>query len=176
MYSLSRSFWIVPPIWSGPTPCSSATSYERNVLQGDISHPEVWQKLVEREDLARGEPTIILGTGKTEENLRTALWIKRKYPNALVFARTNDKSTLAVEVEDADCWGSEPVLRDGELIGYVTSGGYGWRIGKSLAVGWIDATAAEVGTRLKVQILERLYNAEVIADPAYDPANLKLRS
>ena len=26
MYSLSRSFWIVPPIRSGDTPCSSATS------------------------------------------------------------------------------------------------------------------------------------------------------
>ena len=30
--------------------------------------------------------------------MRTALWIKRKYPNALVFARTNDVSQLAQEV------------------------------------------------------------------------------
>ena len=31
-------------------------------------------------------------------NLRTALWLKRKYPNAMVFARTNDISRLALEV------------------------------------------------------------------------------
>lgn len=85
-------------------------------------------------------------------------------------------ATLAVDSDDADCWGSEPVLNDGELVGYVTSGGYGWRIDKSLAVGWIDAASAAVGTRLQVQILESLYDAEVIADPAYDPDNLKLRS
>ncbi len=84
-------------------------------------------------------------------------------------------ATLAVDSDDADCWGSEPVLGDGELIGYVTSGGYGWRIDRSLAVGWIDAAHANLGNRLQVQILERLFDAEVIADPAYDPGNLKLR-
>ncbi len=89
--------------------------YERLVFQGDISHPEVWQKLVDRIDLSRGEPTIILGTGKTEENLRTALWIKRKYPNALVFARTNDKSTLALEVgaeHDINCISIKQLVED----------------------------------------------------------------
>ncbi|TNF90248.1 MAG: potassium transporter TrkA [Gammaproteobacteria bacterium] len=73
-------------------------TYERIVLQGDISHPEVWRRLTEQEDLSRAHPTILLGTGRAEDNLRTALWIKRKYPNALVFARTNDKSQLAEEV------------------------------------------------------------------------------
>lgn len=72
--------------------------YERIVLQGDISHPEVWRRLTDQEDLSRAHPTILLGTGRAEDNLRTALWLKRKYPNALVFARTNDKSQLAEEV------------------------------------------------------------------------------
>ncbi len=85
-------------------------------------------------------------------------------------------ATLAVETDAADCWGSEPVFHDGELVGYVTSGGYGWRIGKSLAVSWIDTASAAVGTRLQVQILGRLHDAEVTADPVYDPDNLKLRS
>lgn len=73
-------------------------TYERIVLQGDISHPEVWRRLTDQEDLSRANPTILLGTGRAEDNLRTALWVKRKYPNALVFARTNDKSQLAREV------------------------------------------------------------------------------
>jgi Trk K+ transport system NAD-binding subunit len=72
--------------------------YQRVVLQGDISHPEVWRRLTDQEDLSHSHPTIILGTGRAEDNLRTALWLKRKYPNALVFARTNDQSQLAWEV------------------------------------------------------------------------------
>jgi Trk K+ transport system NAD-binding subunit len=72
--------------------------YQRTVLQGDISHPEVWRRLTDQEDLGRAHPTILLGTGRAEDNLRTALWLKRKYPNALVFARTNDQSQLAEEV------------------------------------------------------------------------------
>ncbi len=68
------------------------------VLEGDISNPQVWQQVVDVADFSRDEPTVILGTGRSEENLRTALWIKRKYPNAFVFARTNDESEFARHV------------------------------------------------------------------------------
>lgn len=61
-------------------------NYRRMVLQGDISHPEVWRRLTDSVDLSEHQPTLILGTGQAEENLRTALWLKRRYPNALVFA------------------------------------------------------------------------------------------
>lgn len=81
-------------------------NYRRVVLQGDISHPEVWRSLAESVDLSRDLPTVILGTGRAEDNLRTALWLKQSYPNAFVFARTNDKSELAVEV------GSEHGIRN----------------------------------------------------------------
>jgi len=73
-------------------------NYRRMVLQGDISHPEVWRRLTDSVDLSESEPTLILGTGQAEENLRMALWLKRRYPNALVFARTNDISELAAEI------------------------------------------------------------------------------
>ena len=72
--------------------------YDRQIVQGDISNPEVWRVLGETVDLSKDEPTIILGTGQADVNLRTALWIKSQYPNALVFARTNDISQLATEV------------------------------------------------------------------------------
>ncbi len=73
-------------------------SYRREILEGDISHPEVWRKLDNVLDLSIGSPTVILGTGNIEENLRTALWIKGKHPNALVFSRTTDASQLALQV------------------------------------------------------------------------------
>jgi Trk K+ transport system NAD-binding subunit len=73
-------------------------NYQRLTLQGDISHPEVWQKVGALADLSVAKPTVILGTGRAEDNLRTALWIKQQFPNALVFARTNDISELALDV------------------------------------------------------------------------------
>lgn len=72
--------------------------YRRTIVQGNVSHPEVWRKLGEAVDLSRSEPTIILGTGNPMENLRAALWVKQQWPNALVFARTNDVSSFAREV------------------------------------------------------------------------------
>ncbi len=71
---------------------------KREILEGDISHPEVWRRLEERIDLASHEPTVILGTGHPEENLRVALWIKQRHPNAFVFARTDDVSDFARHV------------------------------------------------------------------------------
>ena len=70
----------------------------RIILQGDIAHPDVWHKLAESLDLSVGEPVVILGTGRNDENLRTALWIKQKYPASLVFARSNEISEFATRV------------------------------------------------------------------------------
>ncbi len=72
--------------------------YQRLVFEGDIAHPNVWYQLTQAVDLSQGRPTIILGTGQEQHNLRTALWIKQKYPNAKVFARTNDFSQFALTV------------------------------------------------------------------------------
>ena len=79
------------------------SEYARTVFEGDISHPEVWQKLTAHIDLNRNRPTVVLGTGQEQDNLRTALWVKQRYPNALVFARTAEYSKFALEVgEDHD--------------------------------------------------------------------------
>jgi voltage-gated potassium channel Kch len=74
--------------------------YRREIYQGDISHPDVWRKLRATIDLTQGRPTIILGTGRAEDNIRTALWLKEQLPNALIYARTNQVSELALEIGD----------------------------------------------------------------------------
>lgn len=67
----------------------------RLVLEGDIAHPGVWRSLGAEVDLAEGNPTILLATGRSDENLRQAVWLRGEYPNARVFARTDDRSTFA---------------------------------------------------------------------------------
>lgn len=70
----------------------------REVFEGNISHPEVWQQLSNKVDLSTSEPVIILGTGSAEDNLRTALWLRAKYPMAMIIARSHQPSEFAQEV------------------------------------------------------------------------------
>jgi len=72
--------------------------YRRELYEGDISHPEVWDQLRQQIDLEGDNTVFVLGTGQEEENLRTALWIRRKYPGALVIARSSRESLFATEV------------------------------------------------------------------------------
>ena len=85
--------------------------------------------------------------------------------------------TLEVQgVTDADARGSEPIYRDGELVGRATNGGYGWRVGKSLALAMVRPEHAADGTALEIRILGRLYKAKVIGESPFDPGNNALRA
>ncbi len=78
-------------------------------------------------------------------------------------------------VTDADARGSEAIYQGGELVGRVTSGGYGWRVGKSLALAMVRPDLAAVGTELEVLILGERRKAVIIADSPFDPENHALR-
>jgi dimethylglycine dehydrogenase len=85
--------------------------------------------------------------------------------------------TLEVDgVTDADCRGSEPLLRDGALVGRTTSGGYGWRVGKSLALAMVRPDLGEIGTLLDVVILGETHRATVLMESPYDAGNARLRA
>jgi dimethylglycine dehydrogenase len=84
--------------------------------------------------------------------------------------------TLEVhDVDDSDALGNNALLKDGELIGRATGGGYGFRVGKSLALGMVKPELAEPGSRLEIEILGRTYAATVIPDSPFDPKNERLR-
>jgi dimethylglycine dehydrogenase len=85
--------------------------------------------------------------------------------------------TLEVlDVTDADARGSEPIYIMNELVGRTTSGGFGWRTAKSLALAMVRPDLAVVGQALEVTILGERHRAVVIADSPFDPANDALRS
>ncbi len=84
--------------------------------------------------------------------------------------------TLEVQgASDADARGSEPVTRAGASVGRTTSGGYGWRTGKSLALAMVRPDCAARGTELEIRILGAPHRAIVIADSPFDPDNQALR-
>jgi dimethylglycine dehydrogenase len=79
--------------------------------------------------------------------------------------------------QDVDARGSEAIYApNGDLVGRVTSGGFGWRIGASLALAMVKPAYATVGTELKVKILGTLYDAKVVPESPFDPDNALLRA
>ena len=83
--------------------------------------------------------------------------------------------TLEIDASDADASGYEPVWQDGRKVGFVTSGGYGHTVQKSLAMALIDAEAATEGTELSVHVVGVERPAKVIAPSPYDPAGKAMR-
>ena len=76
---------------------------------------------------------------------------------------------------DTDPWGKEALLLDGVKVGRLTSGGYSVAFGKSIGMGYVRPELAEVGTRLKVKMLRQEWDAVVVEDSPFDPANARIR-
>ena len=62
-------------------------------------------------------------------------------------------ATFVVDARDADAFGGEAVYRNGELAGYITSGGYGHCAGESLAMGYVRSEHYEPGAEYELDIL-----------------------
>jgi dimethylglycine dehydrogenase len=92
-------------------------------------------------------------------------------------AAKNRFVTLEVHgITDADARGSEPIFYRGDLIGRTTSGGYGWRVGKSLALAMVRPDLGEPDTEVTVTILGKDFRATVIPESPYDPRNERLKA
>lgn len=89
----------------------------------------------------------------------------------------NQSVTLEVhDVTDADPLGNNAIYNDaGDMIGRATSGNYGFRIQKSLALAMVRPQYAAVGTELAIDVLGKRHRATVLAESPYDPTNQKLR-
>lgn len=79
-------------------------------------------------------------------------------------------------VTDCDARGSEAIYKDGALVGRATHGGYGWRIGKSIALAMVKPDMAEQGGEFEIKILGKLHKAMIIGESPFDPDNEALRA
>ena len=83
--------------------------------------------------------------------------------------------TLIIDVEGIDVSNDEAILHEGNAIGYVSSGGYGHYVKKSIALGYVPTSLAKDGEKLQVEILGETYDAYIQEAPLYDPNGLKMR-
>ena len=85
---------------------------------------------------------------------------------------------VAFELEspDANAMPSDPILKDGKVVGYVTSAAFGYRTSKRLALGYIRKGAGEPGEIFTIEVLGQACAARCTQPHIYDPSNLRLRS
>ena len=81
----------------------------------------------------------------------------------------------AVDAEDVDPRGGEPVLFGEACIGLTTSGGFGYRVNQSLFFACVPLEHATPGTSFDIVLQGERRKACVLAHPAYDPDNLKMK-
>ena len=96
-------------------------------------------------------------------------WEARGADNAFVTLKVHDTT-------DADAIGGNPIYLDGKLVGRCTSGGYGFRLGYSIALAMVSPDLAEVGTIFDIDILGTSYKAEIVQESPFDPDNNHLRA
>ena len=78
-----------------------------------------------------------------------------------------------VTASNADATGGEPIFKDGQGIGRVTSGAYGYSVGMSLALGYVKN--AQPGDAVDVMILGKPHKATILHEPPFDPKGEILR-
>ncbi len=77
---------------------------------------------------------------------------------------------------DADPWGREVLyMEDGTRVGRLTSGGYSVAFEKSIGMGYVRPDLAVEGTKLKVKLQDKLWDAVVTCDSPYDSKNETIR-
>ncbi|HIO83101.1 MAG TPA: FAD-dependent oxidoreductase [Deltaproteobacteria bacterium] len=83
--------------------------------------------------------------------------------------------TLTIDSEKIDVSNDEAILKDGETIGYISSGGYAHYVQKSVALGYVPTEFSTPGTKVQVEIIGEMYDAEIQDEPIYDPEGKKMR-
>ena len=83
---------------------------------------------------------------------------------------------LVLEDPRSVALGNEPVRVGSDLRGRVTSGGYGYTVGRSIAYARLPTKHTEPGTRVAVEIFGEWVPGEVAAEPLFDPAGERIRA
>jgi dimethylglycine dehydrogenase len=83
--------------------------------------------------------------------------------------------TLSLESTVAPAHGGASVMVEGAVVGTVTSGGWGHRVGKNLAYAFVDPDMAQIGTACEIDVLGQLIKATVSPTGPYDPTMALVR-
>jgi dimethylglycine dehydrogenase len=83
--------------------------------------------------------------------------------------------TLTLDSTVAPAHGGASVMVEGSVVGTVTSGGWGYRVGQNLAYAFVNPDMAQVGTACKIDVIGHLIKASVSPMGPYDPTMALVR-
>jgi heterotetrameric sarcosine oxidase gamma subunit len=83
---------------------------------------------------------------------------------------------LLLDDSQAVVLGNEPIRVGADLVGRVTSGGFGYTVGRSIAYGYLPADRAQAGERVEVGLFGRWVGAVVADGPLFDPTGARVRA
>ena len=83
--------------------------------------------------------------------------------------------TLVVDADDVDAVADEPIFHNDRMVGWVSSGGYGHTVAKSIALAYIPTELASE-TAFQVELMGERRTAQRVSEPLYDPQGHKIRS
>jgi glycine cleavage system aminomethyltransferase T len=97
---------------------------------------------------------------------------------AALLERTRAQKLACLTLDDPGrvVLGKEPIRADGSVVGYVTSAGYGYTVGRCIAYGYLPAELAVPGTAVEVEYFDQRLPATVAEDPLWDPKGERLRA
>jgi len=99
--------------------------------------------------------------------------------DALVKRHENGPSkklvSLEINTSKTPAHGGGSLMKDGKVVGTITSGDWGHRIGKNLAYAFVDVDVSEIGCTMELDLCGDMIGAEVIAFGPYDPSFSLLR-
>ena len=82
--------------------------------------------------------------------------------------------SITIMDENAVPLGHEPIYLNGEIIGQTSSCGFGYRVGKPIALGHVN-TSLDTGTQVQIDIARTLYDAEITTGPLFDPNGTRMK-
>ena len=73
--------------------------------------------------------------------------------------------------------GKEPLrTQDGRIVGWVSSGGYGYSVGQSIVYAYLPIECAKEGTQLEIEFFGEQVGATVVKSPLWDPKGERIRA
>ena len=84
--------------------------------------------------------------------------------------------TFVVESKDADVIGDEPIWMNGDVVGWVTSGGYAHNAGKSVAMGYVPKELADTDDGWRIELLGEMLPAALQRQPLFDANGSRMRA
>jgi heterotetrameric sarcosine oxidase gamma subunit len=91
--------------------------------------------------------------------------------------------SLTLDKPEPVMWGGEPIMREGDLVGFTTSAAHGYTVGSAVALGYVtrdDGDPIDAGwlrdARYGVEVGGATFSVRVSTRPPYDPAGERVRS